>query len=72
MRTYRLPDGDSTISHEEYTGAWMKLAKPIERATGSKVYGFDPDLAFMCVGSQHYFHLPVWVAQKLHDALTQK
>src|ERR1035441_10791336 len=43
---YRLPDGELTFNHATYSNAWQKLAEPIEKATGTKLTGFDPALSF--------------------------
>jgi hypothetical protein len=45
--TFRLPNGKTTVSIRRYVKAWKDLAKPIEGLTNSKMWGFDPDLAFV-------------------------
>ena len=45
--TFRLPDGKITVSIRRYVKAWKDVAKPIEKLTNSKLWGFDPDLALV-------------------------
>jgi hypothetical protein len=48
MNTHRrLPNGELTRNAREYSRAWKQLAKPIEIATNSKLYAFDPNFGFM-------------------------
>jgi hypothetical protein len=44
---FRLPNGKTTVSVRRYIRAWRDVARPIERLTNSKLFGFDPDLSFM-------------------------
>lgn len=72
--TYRLPDGKTTKSADRYIRAWRKLARPIERGTCSRMFAYDPGLAFASKGvnATYTWHLGTHEAILLSQALTDK
>ena len=40
----RLPNGDHTTDVDEYVGAWREYAAPAIKATGGRLYAFDPGI----------------------------
>lgn len=64
VKRYRLPSGRRTDNAVYYSRAWRAVARPIERATGAKAFGFDPDIAFSLPGGRT-FSLPLDVAKAL-------
>ena len=42
----RKPDGTITTVVREYYKAWHAVAAPIEKATNSKMFGFNPGFLF--------------------------
>lgn len=69
---YRKPNGEYTKDVVEMAEAWRKLAAPIEKATGWKLYGFNPDLAFTSPQTRQSVSLPVTFAQALSNALARE
>jgi len=72
---YRLPNGKNVeMSGEEYCDAWHTLAAPIEKATNSKLVGFNPGLAFQRNDEWSYtwWEVPADIAILLAAALTSK
>jgi hypothetical protein len=66
---YRLPDGELTFNHATYSNAWQKLAEPIEKATGTKLTGFDPALSFATPDFKQSFQLHLFEARLISEAL---
>jgi hypothetical protein len=70
---FHLPDGTFTTSADKYIKAWRKLAKPIEKATNSRAFGFDPGIAFERNGHidvrYQTWNLPTDIAILLSEAL---
>jgi hypothetical protein len=66
---YRLPDGKLTTDFAVYSNAWQKLAEPIEKATGTKLTGFDPALSFATPDFKCSFQLGLFEAKLLSAAL---
>lgn len=61
---YRLPDGTYVDMFQTYRRAWRKIARPIEKATNSKCYGYDPGLAFIVNSNRSFsFELGIYQAQ---------
>lgn len=47
MKTqYRKIDGAVTTSAKEYAKSYRRVARPIEKATNSRVFAYDPGLSF--------------------------
>jgi len=42
----RKPDGTTTTSTRDYCKAWQAIARPIEKATNSKLFSFNPGFEF--------------------------
>lgn len=66
---WRLPGGHYTTDVLKYGRAWHVVASPIEKATGLKLNGFDPELSFTDYRNTS-IQLPPHVAVKLSSALT--
>jgi len=67
---HRLPNGELTRNAREYTSAWKKLAKPIELATNSKLYGYDPSFSFVSNEDPNItFDMGLYEVRKLIAAL---
>ena len=58
---YRKPNGTGTDDVEEGVNAWKALAAPIEKATGWKLYAFDPDLCFQETSERPWQHQSISV-----------
>ena len=73
MKHYRLPDGTITKSNIVYQDTWYAIAAHIENLTGSKLVGFNPDLAF-CRNdiNSSYWTLPPDIAILIVNALNSK
>jgi hypothetical protein len=70
MRTrFILPNGKTTISSKTYLTAWRKLYRPIEKATDSKCFGFDPGLSFVTEDGKYVWGLGKYEAIRLSEAL---
>lgn len=69
---HRLPDGKLTTDFATYSDAWQKLAEPIEKATGTKLTGFDPALSFATPDFKQSFQLGLFEATKLSEALSHR
>ena len=72
MLIYWKPNGEYTEDVKEAADAWMKLAAPIEKATGWKLYAFSPDLAFRSPNGHCAAQLPVGFARALSSALKKE
>ena len=69
MTHYSLPGGKKkTKSIRRYIKTWVDIAKPIEKATGSNLRGFNPGFAFGSNDTQS-FELPASVTIKISAAL---
>ncbi len=66
-KTYRLPDGKDTENADEYIKSWRELAKPIEKATGYKLYGFNPGFSFS--NGREVIDISCEFVKKLKEAL---
>jgi len=74
MTIRHLPNHSYTNNEKEYCDAWLSLAKPIEEATGTKMYAFDPMVSLHKadqLGSTTV-QLPVWFVERLNVALAAK
>lgn len=71
MNTYhRLPNQELTKNAREYARAWKKLAKPIEIATNSRLYGYDPGFSFVSNEDPNYtFDMGLYEVYRLIAAL---
>jgi len=71
MNTHRrLPNGELTRNAREYSRAWKQLAKPIELATNSKLYGYDPSFSFVSNEDPNItFDMGLYEVRKLIAAL---
>lgn len=71
MNKYRrLPNQELTKNAREYSRAWKKLAKPIEIATNSRLYGFDPGFSFVSNEDPNVrFDMGLYEVRKLIAAL---
>lgn len=67
LKIYKLPDGQDTENTDEYIKSWRELAKPIEKATGYLLYGFNPGLAFS--NGREVIDISTEFAKKLKEAL---
>jgi len=65
-----LPDKTTTIDINKMLKAWRELAAPVERITGMKMYGFDPDL--LIGDGTKSFSYPIWLAKMIATALAEK
>jgi len=66
----RLPNGELTRNAREYSTAWKKLAKPIEIATNSRLYAFDPNFDFVSNENPNYtFDMGLYEVRRLITAL---
>lgn len=68
----RLPNGSVTESMHEFEMCWRTLADPIEKATGWKLYAFDPGLSFSDPENYRVVSLPIDFAKALGHALNSK
>lgn len=69
---YKLPNGKITVDAKKYIAAWKKLARPIERITGMKMSGFDPDISFYDPKMENKFiQLPVWFIRDVNKAFEE-
>lgn len=71
---YRKPNGEYTDDIGEMAKAWRELAAPIEKATGWKLYAFNPDLAFRAPPTRSWqnVQIPVEFAHALSNALKKE
>lgn len=68
-RDFLLPGFPRTATKDvmRYARAWKRLGRPIAKATGTELYGFDPTLSFT-----EGLHLGVGHAISLYKAITGK
>ena len=64
-----LPTGKFTSSNRRYFQEWKQIAKPIEKATGYKLYAFNPGFCFQRDSYKHIFSLSTFEAILLSKAL---
>jgi hypothetical protein len=74
MKTmYRLPDGSITFNYRRYSSAWKRISQPIEKATNSRLIGFNPGLSLVTKEKPPYFwELDWYAACLLAKALSEK
>lgn len=48
----RKPDGTTTTSVREYFKAWKAIARPIEKATNSRLFAYNPGFSFYRLNSR--------------------
>ena len=67
---YKLPNGKSTRSHKVYACEWERIAKPIEKALGMRLAGFDPSFLFLSQQNNRLdsLSLKTWQAIKLYKS----
>ena len=66
----RLPLSGTTKDAEEYLEAWEKLARPLCRAFGWEIMGFDPGYIFDTDG-RHSITLPSKVIIQISEVCTR-
>jgi len=66
----RMPDGKLTNNRREYLRAWYKVARPIEKATETKLTAFDPDFQFSTAMFGYTFRMGAYEARMMSLALT--
>jgi len=70
---YRLPNNKYTTSAGRYCRAYHKLAKPIAKATDTRLAAFDKGIQMHYTDTGGFaFSLPSDTAIKLYKALTGK
>ncbi len=67
---YTLPDRSATTNADLYVREWRAFAKPLEKALGMKLYGFDPAISLQSDGFRVTFQFPAWLVHKLNAALS--
>ena len=76
-RIYMLPivvNEKTTTSRQKYVAAWQKIYKPIEKATNSKCFRYDPGCSFITKDQRgtYTFSLGTYEAYMISDTLTKK
>lgn len=67
---YVRPNNRTTQSFKFYMREWNALIKPLEKLTGLKVYGFNPDIS-LCkvidkkIVTNSSIKLPIWFVKIL-------
>ena len=70
MRTcYRLPSGKTTNSIRRYCREWKQLSRPVAKALGCEVLGFDPGIHLIPKGGGYGFQISVTIAKRIKALL---
>jgi hypothetical protein len=64
---YRLPCGKITTSQIRYLQAWKRIYKPLSKALGCEVIGFDPGLHLVERGAGRGFQISTSLANRIID-----
>ena len=67
---YKIPGSQENVNQNEYIDWYRKTAKPIEKATGARLYGFDPDFSFRW--ERTTINLPTSFVVKLSQIFTKE